>query len=379
MGLNPELTQPEIKERERSYKFSLLGSSIEVVNCTKSNELYLRDVFFPNLKEASSSERIRMEAIETTLERSAIVEYVESLPRDQVIFDRGYYYGEVDQNTRFLTLPELGFINFTFTTGDQIFHRFVGTGTHYALASYAKAHAFWEFARVHKEFMISHSSSVVDLSTGQGVVFSTSDRGDETRRSFGKTTLALTAVTRGGDRFAFASNDEVLFSQKDKALVATPFSNEISVMGSGLNQIFPDQKPELLGWHEKDAVRDELRYYTTHGALFRGNYRVSTFDRVGVWAFVSLDKFSKTCTVTQISDDEARNLFRDVIFDNRMKLATSSTQYLGEAAASLSSHDTPSVNADSYYSQLKHAGVRFIRISGSVDPDEIFPAISEQL
>ncbi len=376
MPFRSELLLPEVLNKESSLFYSVGGANIEIINPSDNLARYVKDVFFPQLVEAEKGEKVKIETVETTLERNVIVDFLDHLTPEDFQFNNGFYWGKMPGG-KFLTHPEYGFINFTFPKKDGVLHRFVGTGTHYAVSSFTKAHAFWQFRADHGEFMVSHSSSVVDRATGKGIVFSTADRGLESRRSFGKTTLALTAITRSPDRYAFASNDEVLLYPNQDSVSAFPLPNEISIMGSGLNQIFRDNRPELLDWHEKDRIRDDIRYYTTHGALFRSNHSVTSFDSISAWVFVSLQKDGISNQARPVSDDEAVSLFDDILFEDRMRLALSSNVHLGESAASLDPPELPHISTTEYFNRLRNQGVKFFQITGSVDPDEISKALVE--
>lgn len=365
------------ENQKQTMEFSVAGFPFELVNPSLEQQRYVRDTFFPAMQEAEGGvEKLAgMEGVEAVLERDTILQFVEKL--SNVTFEKGYYFGEVAPEISFVTIPEYGFINFTFSKAGETFHRFVGTGTKFAISSYTKAHVFWGSYKDDPNFMVSHSSSIKDLASNTGIVLSTSDRGDVNNRAFGKTTTALALLTRGQGRYAFASNDEIIWSRKKGVAVPLPLPNELSIMGSGLNSIFKGNRPELIDWREKDKIRDDTRYYTTHASLFRANYPVGSFKRVSVWAFIDLKLNEEGCQVENVEGDEAFRHFNNVVFDDRMALAASPLKFLGEAAAYIGNPSVPEVDTRPYFDLLTESGVKFIKISGSVNPDVLHSKISK--
>lgn len=362
------------------YAFEVGDAIIQVHKPTDEQVLYLRDVFYPTASENNISGAIpvRMQGIERSVSPSEIDELVSR--GHIVLYKDGYYHGEISSEIKFIANPTTGFVNFTTQNGREIFHRFVGTGTKYAIASYTKAHVFWEFYRKHPELMVSHSSSIKHTPSDSGIVLSTSDRGDRNNRTFGKTTVALSMITRDRNKFAFCSNDEVIITSDQGHLSPFAFPNEISIMGSGLSSMFSKSRlPDLLTWNEKDLIRQDTRYYTTHGGLARAQYQVSGLPNIVFWAFIDLRLDNRTCHINELRPIDAFDKFDNTLFDDRILLARSRAKHLGEMASQLGVEvsNKPEIDTRYYFEMLVASGVRFIEITGSVDPDLIFESVSK--
>jgi len=363
-------------EREKTPKslFSVAGLPIEIAATSSEQIAYFCRVAYPfvlQLKEATEPKVV------FSLHTQDVENLSEFLGRQRIIAQdaNGLFFGKIDSDVYFRASKVSKYIDFYWYDGEKHYHACVGKYPEYSLTSFIKIHLIREYSSW-IDLCVFHASSSFYIPNHTGVVFSTPDKGGQLEK-FGKTTSVLSCITDPEMNFAFCSNDEVVVGLEDEQLHYFAFPNEIPIRRTNLINVFENRRlPCLEAWTGKDVVTGDEILITTTAGLKTAGCEIGKLENIGHWIFVDLTFGACGNKISSLSTKDAHFLFRDSVFNNRMRQLTSHIA-LGEQNHLLPSK-LPEVDTDRVFAKLMRNDVKFwLLTGGTLNPTSLRTVIKK--